>query len=260
MRFAILGSGSGGNAAVIQWQNTTLLLDCGFTIKECVHRLSALEVDPETINAIIVTHEHGDHYSGVGPLSRRFNIPVFMTHGSHHPHRCGEIPDLNLINSHRPFTIGDIEIMPFPVPHDAKEPCQYVFSTTQHRLGFLTDTGSLTPHIEHSLQQCDALVIEFNHDSEMLRNGPYPPQLQARVGGYRGHLSNQQSDEIVSRLIHPDLSHLVAAHLSERNNQYDLVMAILKRHTQQYDCTVTIASQHETSSWIEIASNESLSE
>ena len=250
MRFAILGSGSGGNAAIIQHQQTTILLDCGFTIKECCARLEKLSVSPDQVNAIVVTHEHGDHYNGVGPFSRRFNTPVYMTHGTWQPHRSGKIAELNLINAHEPFSVGSINISPFPVPHDAREPCQYCFTTDNHKLGFLTDTGMSTPHIENSLQQCDALVIEFNHDSQMLRDGPYPPKLQVRVGGRTGHLNNHQSSDVVEKLLHDDVQHLVAAHLSEKNNHPDHVATLLKQRTENRSCQVTIASQHDVSGWI----------
>ena len=252
MRFAILGSGSGGNCAIIQSQQTTLMLDCGFTIKECSKRLQQLELAPESINAIVVTHEHGDHYNGVGPFSRRFKIPVYMTHGSWLPHRCGELADLNLITPHIPFTIGDIEITPFPVPHDAREPCQYRFGNENQHLGFLTDTGQLTSHIEATLSGCDALVVEFNHDMEMLANGPYPPTLQSRIAGSKGHLNNQQSEQIIRKLLHPALKHLVAAHLSEKNNHSDLVDSILYRLVAETLCKITIAEQHSVTPWIEI--------
>ncbi len=233
------------------------MLDCGFTTKECTKRLKLLEVDPESIDAIVVTHEHGDHYNGVGPFARRFKCPVFMTHGSWQPHRCGELEQLNLITPHTPFHVGDIEITPFPVPHDAREPCQYRFSTKDYHLGFLTDTGQTTSHIESTLKGCDALVVEFNHDSQMLANGPYPPTLQSRIAGNKGHLNNSQSAQIIQKLLHPSLKHLVAAHLSEKNNQNELVDGILYQLTTGFPCQITIAQQDTVTPWIDISETAS---
>lgn len=217
MRFAALGSGSRGNALLVEAGQTLLLVDCGFSLRETERRLQRLDRCAEQISAILVTHEHSDHASGVALLSRRHRIPVWSTAGTRAA--CG--PDLahaQVFSSHESFVLGDLEVHPFPVPHDAREPVQFVFHDGRCRLGQLTDTGTLTPHIEAQLAACDGLLLECNHDRAMLAQGPYPPPLKARVGGDYGHLSNEQAARLLGRLDGSRLQHVVAAHLSEKNN------------------------------------------
>ncbi|HEY0721394.1 MAG TPA: MBL fold metallo-hydrolase [Gammaproteobacteria bacterium] len=227
MRFALLGSGSRGNALLVEQGATTLMVDCGFTLRESERRLARLNKAPEAISAILVTHEHSDHIGGVALLARRYGIPVWMTPGTAANHDGGGYPALNLFNCHEPFAVGDIEITPFPVPHDAREPSQFVFGNGDRRLGLLTDVGRTTPHIEANLSGCHALVLETNHDPQMLANGPYPPMLQRRVGGDLGHLSNPQAAELLQRLDLAQLRALVGAHLSEKNNTPQLARQAL---------------------------------
>lgn len=227
MRFAYLGSGSKGNACVIEAGSTRLLLDCGFSIKETVRRLERLGLTPSDINAVLVTHEHSDHISGVGGLARKFNLPVYLTPGTYATGKAGELPHLNLVNSHSAFRVGNIDVQPVPVPHDAKEPCQYVFSHNGLRLGVLTDVGHVTPHIQRHYARCDALVVECNHDPAMLRSGPYPPRLKQRVGGDYGHLSNEQAATLVREVDMKRLKMVMAVHISDKNNCKDLVATML---------------------------------
>src|SRR5512145_2317088 len=184
MRFALLGSGSEGNALVVQAGRTRVLLDCGFSLSETVARLSRLGLSPESLHGIVVTHEHGDHISGVAKLARKFSIPVWLSHGTLRAQSVAfaGIP-ISEINIHSRFAIGDMEVQPYPVPHDAGEPVQFVFGDGAKRLGVLTDTGSGTPHVETMLSGCHALVLECNHDTGMLMGGPYPYSLKQRVSG-----------------------------------------------------------------------------
>jgi phosphoribosyl 1,2-cyclic phosphodiesterase len=218
MRFASLGSGSKGNAMLVEHGNTCVLVDCGFSLSSVAERLARLGKGLEDLNAVLVTHEHSDHLRGVGVLARRLGLPVYMTAGTAEHCRDEAIPELCLFNSHRDFAIDDLEIRPFPVPHDAREPSQFVFSDGSKRLGLLTDTGHITPHIEAMLDGCDALLLECNHDAQMLTTGPYPPALKRRVGGSQGHLSNTQAADLLGRLDCRRLQHIVAAHISEKNN------------------------------------------
>ncbi len=224
MRFCLLGSGSGGNATLVEKGQTRILIDSGFSLKELEQRLQRSGIEVQSLSAVVVTHEHNDHIGGIGPLARRYKLPVWMTRGSYRgaAQRLGKIPELHFLNCHQPFAIGELELTPFPVPHDAEEPCQFTFGDGVHRLGVLTDCGSSTPHIEQQLSGCDALILECNHDSGMLANGPYPPSLQARVGGPMGHLSNSQAAAIARTIDTSRLQHLVAAHLSEKNNRPQL--------------------------------------
>jgi phosphoribosyl 1,2-cyclic phosphodiesterase len=218
LRFAYLGSGSKGNAALVEAGSTTVMLDCGFAVAETESRLARLGRDPADIAAILVTHEHSDHIGGVARFARRHRVPVWMTAGTWAAARDRDIPNLRLFSCHEPFAIGDLELAPMPVPHDAREPCQFVFSDGARRLGILTDTGHVTPHVAGLLAECDALVIECNHDLDMLLSGPYPQSLKRRVAGQLGHLNNDQARDLAAGLRHDRLQHVVAVHVSEVNN------------------------------------------
>jgi len=254
VRFASLGSGSRGNATLIECGTTRLLLDCGFAARETERRLGLLGVAPESLSAILVTHEHQDHIKGVGPLARRYGLPVWITHGTYRQGRCGELPDPQLIHSHQaPFRIGSISVQPYPVPHDAREPVQYVFSNdADTSLGVLPDSGSITPHIQQMLAGCHALLLEFNHDLDMLNSGPYPPALQRRVGGRLGHLNNEQAVGLLADLDHGRLRHLVVAHVSEQNNDPNKVRELIESRLPQLAPRLTLTSQTEVSPWFEV--------
>lgn len=229
LRFASLGSGSEGNALIVEVGTTRLMLDCGFGISETETRLARLGLTPQDIAAIVVTHEHGDHIGGVGKFAQRHGIPVHLTYGTLASQRDGFLPCslLNEIDSHTPFVIGDVEVFPFPVPHDAREPVQFLFGDGAVRLGVLTDVGTTTPHIESMLSGLEGLMLETNHDLEQLKRGRYPPSLKERISGPFGHLDNGTSASILSRLDRTRLQHLVAAHLSVQNNSPELARAAL---------------------------------
>ncbi|MDH4234738.1 MAG: MBL fold metallo-hydrolase [Gallionella sp.] len=255
MRFASLGSGSEGNALLVASRQTQVLMDCGFGLQETVLRLERLGVSPGLLSGIVVTHEHGDHISGVARLARKYNLPVWLTHGTLHSQikAFAGMAHLHEIDPSRAFSIGDIEISPYPVPHDAAEPVQFVFSDGVRRLGVLTDAGCSTAHIEQTLSGCHALVLECNHDSEMLMNGDYPYSLKQRVGGRFGHLSNQEAANILNRLDVSRLQHLVAAHLSRKNNTAKLAAQALSRALDCEAGWVAVATQEEGFAWREIA-------
>jgi phosphoribosyl 1,2-cyclic phosphodiesterase len=227
MRFASLGSGSRGNATLVEIGGTRLLLDCGFTVRETEYRLARLGMSPGDVSAVLVTHEHSDHIHGVGALARKYRLPVWASAGTLAADRLGEVTDVVEFGSHEPFAIGDAAVTPFPVPHDAREPCQFVFGDGARRLGVLTDTGSRTAHIEAMLSGCDALLLECNHEKRLLDEGSYPPALKARVGGDLGHLSNAQAQSLLAALDTARLKHIVAAHLSEKHNTPALARAAL---------------------------------
>jgi phosphoribosyl 1,2-cyclic phosphodiesterase len=229
MRFASLGSGSQGNALLVESGGTRVLLDCGFAVSEVASRLSRLGLEPSSLDAIIVTHEHGDHGGGVAKLSSRHDLPVYLTRGtlSGLGAEGRELGNRKLIDAYTPFVIGTIEVTPYTVPHDAREPVQFVLGDGAVRLGVLTDTGQPTPHIARSLSGVNALVLECNHDLDMLMNGPYTAQLKKRIAGRLGHLSNDASAELLRAMDCSRLQHLVAAHLSQANNTPELARAAL---------------------------------
>jgi len=230
VRFASLGSGSAGNALIVEAGATRLMLDCGFGLADTVFRLERIGVAPESIAAILVTHEHDDHVGGVWRFARRYGTPVHLTYGTLVASGSAFAPAdvaTRIVDGHSPFAIGDLEIFPFPVPHDAREPVQFVIGDGVRRLGVLTDTGCTTAHIEVSLSGLEGLVLECNYDEEMLRVGGYPPPLQRRIAGRLGHLANSAAADLLSRLNASRLQHLVAAHVSRRNNHADRARKVL---------------------------------
>lgn len=251
MRFASLGSGSRGNALVVEAGSTRILLDCGFGLAETASRLGRLDLTLESLSAIVVTHEHEDHIGGVARLARRYSIPVWLTYGTLSGFETifADIRDLQVIDNYRSFAVGDLQVDPFPVPHDAREPAQYVFSDGMRRLGVLTDTGCSTPHIEAMLSGCDALVLECNHDPEMLRMSSYPQRLRERIAGRYGHLDNGAAANLLAGLDTGRLKHLVAAHLSQENNRPELARAALSDAIGCEPGWVDIADQEAGLGW-----------
>jgi phosphoribosyl 1,2-cyclic phosphodiesterase len=254
MRFACLGSGSEGNALVVEAGGTRVLLDCGFGLRETASRLARLGLVPDDLAAVLVTHEHSDHVGGVPRLAAKFGLPVWVSHGTHaFLANLDQLPaDCHLFDSHSPFAIGGLCIHPFPVPHDAREPAQFVFGDGAVRLGVLTDTGCSTPHIQGMLSGCQALVLECNHDAAMLANGPYPPSLKRRVAGNFGHLENTAAADLLRTLDTRGLQHIIAAHLSRKNNTPRLAQEAL---AQALGCEldwIGIADQDAGFGWREV--------
>jgi phosphoribosyl 1,2-cyclic phosphodiesterase len=205
---------------VVEAGGTRLMLDCGLAPREIERRLARLELVPADIDAILLTHEHSDHADGALAFAGRHGVALWLTHGTWRAIAGGAEPDaaVRIIDSHTAFAIGSVEVRPFPVPHDAREPAQFVFSDGAKRVGVLTDTGTSTPHIEAMLTGCAALVLECNHDARMLSDGTYPAWLKSRIGGAFGHLANETAARLLAALDTRDLQHIVAAHLSQENN------------------------------------------
>jgi phosphoribosyl 1,2-cyclic phosphodiesterase len=251
MRFASLGSGSRGNAMVVEAGNTRLLVDCGFGPRQLARRIERLGLTPQHIDAGLVTHEHSDHLGGVASLVARHAIPAYMTHGTFGA--CAAELAVELFDSHTPFAIGDIEVHPFPVPHDAREPAQFVFSDGAHRCGLLTDSGHVTAHMLAMLTACDALVLECNHDAEMLARGSYPYPLKQRVAGRFGHLDNAAAAELLRQVAHDGLRHVVCAHLSQENNRPELARAALAGALGCTPDCIVAADQDNGFGWLSLA-------
>lgn len=250
MRFASLGSGSEGNGLVVEAAGSRVLMDCGFGLADAVARLERIGLQADALDGIVVTHEHSDHIGGVGRLARKYRLPVWLTAGTLRMAQDLEGVDVQVIDSHAAFAVGGLEIQPYPVPHDAREPVQYVFSDGARRLGVLTDAGCSTPHIEAMLAGVEALVLECNHDAAMLERGPYPPSLKRRVGGRFGHLENGQAAALLDRLKHDRLQCVMAAHVSRKNNTPALAQRALATVLDCADDDVRVACQTAGFDWI----------
>lgn len=228
IRFASLGSGSAGNALLVESGATCLMVDCGFGQRETIRRLARLGRTPEQLTGILVTHEHGDHVGGVFPFARRHGLPVWLSHGTSSAcQSAARGVELRIIDGDAAFCVEALEIQPFPVPHDAREPLQFVFSDGNRRLGLLTDAGEITRHMRDMLSGVDGLILECNHDAGMLASSSYPLALQRRIAGRLGHLENDAAADLLQEIDSSRLQHVVAAHLSEQNNHPSLAVRAL---------------------------------
>ncbi|MFK8019614.1 MAG: MBL fold metallo-hydrolase [Pseudomonadales bacterium] len=259
LEFAGLGSGSKGNATVIRCGTECVLVDCGFSATEIEKRLARIELSPSDICAVLLTHEHSDHSNGVASACRRFNLPLYSSWGTIAclRERGANLTDIEIvtISGGQHYNFGALKASPVLVPHDAREPLQFVFTNGHSKLGILTDLGSVTSHVLDSYKQCDALLLEFNHDEQMLREGSYPAKLKARVAGDWGHLSNKQAGQLLAAVDHCDLQHLVIAHISEKNNELTRVQSILD--ATLVNATQTIfAEQARGFDWLTLGSME----
>ncbi len=252
LAFSSLGSGSKGNATLVRSKDALVLIDCGFTVKETEKRLHRLGVSAEQLDAVIVTHEHGDHINGVGPLVRKYSLPLYITAGTLRSKKMGSMDDVRLINNYEPFCVNSLQVTPVAVPHDATEPAQYIFEAQGKRLGILTDLGNISPHVEMHYQACDALILEANHDPMMLASGAYPYSLKQRVGGAWGHLSNQQAARFLQSVNRSKLEHLVVAHISRQNNSVELAQQALA-DVREAIGQVTYACQDDGFDWISLS-------
>lgn len=252
MRFASLGSGSKGNSTIVESDTACVMVDCGFGLRNACTRLERIGKSPEDLTAIIVTHEHSDHWKGIGALSAKYNIPVYLSAGSLKAKQIQSGEALfNCIDSHKDFYVGDICIKPVPVPHDAREPIQYILSNGKVQLGILTDLGHFTPHVVSSYSKCDALLLECNYDDDMLLDGPYPRFLKDRVSGMFGHLSNRQAADLLLALDLSRLKTLVIGHISAKNNDVSLIKAAIEPLCGE-DIVLSFADQESGSPWMEI--------
>ena len=251
MKFASLGSGSKGNATIIDTEHGCLMIDCGFSIKETARRLERVGKSPQDISAILVTHEHSDHWKGVLPFASKFSIDVYATAGCYRAVNVSPTTSklLKVICSHSGFMINNVHVLPIPVPHDANEPVQYIFSYDQYRLGILTDVGNITPYIIEQYNNCSGLLVEANHDVELLQAGAYPKFLKDRVAGQWGHLNNHQTASLLSAIDQQSIQKLVIGHISESNNNSARVKQAIEDVFPRSE-KIIYANQNEGFDWV----------
>jgi len=256
LRFASLGSGSKGNCLVAESGSTRVLIDCGLNLRETERRLGRLGLKPSDLTAILVTHEHSDHSAGAFGLAAAHGLAVYLTHGTLTALQAeGTVNQgvrIHEVRGEEAFPLQEIEVRPFTVPHDAREPVQYVLSDGNARLGVLTDIGISTPHVENSLSGLDALVLECNYDRDLLWGGTYPRWLKERIGGPFGHLDNLDSARLLGALDRAKLKHVIGAHLSQQNNRPDLACAALAGAMGCEESWIGIATQNDGFAWREI--------
>jgi phosphoribosyl 1,2-cyclic phosphodiesterase len=228
---SVLASGSRGNSAIVASARTKILVDAGISCRETFKRMKAAGEDPHSLSAILITHEHSDHVYGLAVLAKKLKVPLFMTGATHQAWARsirdaeGERPQvdkLELFQAGCRFQVGDIDITPFTIPHDAVDPVGFTFRAEGVKVGFATDLGRMLENVKDNLRRCDVLVIESNHDIERLRIGPYPWSVKQRVGSPTGHLSNRKLAEFLSADYDGHASYIVLAHLSEQNNHPEI--------------------------------------
>ena len=260
LRFKSLGSGSSGNATLVEAQSgadtTRLLIDCGIRLRDLEARLIEAGTCAEDLDAIFITHEHGDHIGCARSFVKRYSTPLWMSQGtwlavsdeawSAYQHLVNVARDGSAIE------LGSLQALPFTVPHDAREPLQLRCSDGNRHLGVVTDLGHASSHVVASLQGCHALLLEANHDPDLLQASTYPSFLKQRVAGPWGHLANHAAAELLARVKHDQLSYVLAAHLSERNNSPELARASLSRALACHPMDITVAEPVAGTDWLSV--------
>ncbi|HEX7053302.1 MAG TPA: MBL fold metallo-hydrolase [Burkholderiales bacterium] len=253
MRFASLASGSAGNSLVVEADGTRVLVDCGLTLRDTERRLARLGIAASSIRGILVTHEHDDHAGRVFDFAAAHGVTVHLSYGTLVALQAeGKVLDgvrLSILTSREPLALEGLEVQPFTVPHDAREPVQFVLSDGAARLGVLTDIGVGTPHVAQTLSGLDALVLECNYDRELLWNGSYPRWLKERIAGPFGHLDNEDSARLLAALDRSRLKHVIGAHLSQQNNRPELARRALAGALGCEERWICLATQDEGFDW-----------
>lgn len=242
IEFTTLASGSSGNSVYIGTENTKILIDAGVSGVRIESVLKDINVKPEDLDAIFITHEHADHVNGVGVLSRRYNLPVYATHGtwSNMPLKVGEIykPNKKFVYPNEKVFLNDIQIKPFEIPHDAKEPVCYSVFWKDVKLAVATDMGHVTKNVIENIRFCDGLVLESNHDEVMVKNGPYPAMLKERLLGKHGHLCNETSAKLLACVMNDKLKNVFLSHISKENNTPDLAYVTVASTLEEFGIKV----------------------
>jgi phosphoribosyl 1,2-cyclic phosphodiesterase len=258
-RAHVLGSGSRGNSILIETSDTRILVDAGFSGRSIERRLEAVGVESDTISALVITHEHRDHTQGMGIFARRWKVPIFIARAT--AHRCADLlkgaEELHHYEAKRPFDIDDLRVEPFLTVHDAIDPIGITVRqrTSGLKVGIATDLGTPTVSVRHALKLCDLLILEANHDDVMLKTGPYPWSLKARIAGRHGHLSNRASAQLGAELLHPGLGGIILAHLSQECNDPELAAHVVGSALRRegYSGLIEVAGQDKPLANLDIA-------
>ncbi len=241
----VLASGSKGNAFYISDGFTSILIDAGLSATEIKRRLKSRGLNPNDLDAILVTHEHSDHIQAVGVLSRQLKLPIYLSRKIEKKVSIGRsVYEIRTFNSGSTFQINNLAVHPFAVSHDAADPVGFTIGQNGSRIGLATDLGIVTPHVKENLKHCHLLILEANHDPDMLENGPYPWHLKRRIQSRSGHLSNGQSKRLLMELQHKGLEHVILAHLSETNNAPKKVLDEISKALTRCKPRLSVASQH----------------
>ena len=244
----VLASGSKGNAIYLSDGFTSILIDAGLSATEIKRRLKSRGLNPGDLDAIIVTHEHSDHIQGVGVLSRQLKLPIYLSRNIEKKASISRsVHEIRTFNSGSTFQIKNLAVLPFAVCHDAADPVGFTIGRNGSLIGVATDLGFVTPHVKENLKHCNLLILEANHDPDMLISGPYPWHLKRRIQSRNGHLSNEQSKQLLMELQHEGLKHVILAHLSQTNNAPQKVLAEISAALTRCKPRLTVASQHRCS-------------
>jgi phosphoribosyl 1,2-cyclic phosphodiesterase len=255
LRVCVLGSGSKGNCTYIESPAARILIDAGLSAREIERRLRQIGRSPETLDGVLMSHEHSDHIQGVGALARRYKLPVYANAATWQraQHVVGVVDDPREFSTGAPFLLKDVVVDPFSLPHDADDPVAFRLSWRRRTMAIVTDLGYPSQLVRERIRGCHLLVLEANHDDAMLKAGPYPWPLKQRIGGKSGHLSNLQSSQLLRDVLHDELEHVVLAHLSEINNRPDLARLTAQEILGSRGTQLCVASQREVSAWFLLA-------
>ena len=248
LKFSSLGSGSEGNSFLIRSNQALVMVDCGFNFKETSKRLKKLDVDLSEINGILITHEHEDHCKSVSQILKNNKIKIYSTYGT--AKRLNLLNDIEVINSNELIKINDIKISVIPVPHDASEPCHFVFESSNLKIGIITDFGFVTNKIKKKYSDLNLLVVEANHDAGLLENSKYPINLKKRILGKYGHVDNTTVRDFIMDIEKENLEKIIFCHLSKNNNSKDLIKISMGEIFEKYDCE--FIEQEKIFDWIQL--------
>ena len=263
LNFCSLYSGSSGNSLFVETENTKILIDAGMSCKKIEEALQSIEVNPSSIDAILVTHEHSDHVKGISTISRKFDIPVFSTRETFDamPAQTEKLSEknINFFNLSEKFYINDLEILPFSIPHDAANPCGFnIIKDNKHQISIATDIGHMTKSIVNHLEGSEFVLLESNYDTEVLRCCSYPYKLKSRIAGDTGHLSNAMAGKTISYLANHGLNKVMLGHLSKENNFPELayktvVENLMENNLSENSLRLSVADRYKASPIIDVS-------